>query len=147
MRITLRRMDRSTKFKVFWDAHGWEILLNTNFFKFKYLNFTPKKRNLKFLPCFVSCHFQYVVANVILYSKSLGSAQTIKLWPRTSSHCVGQPHAKKIDHVGMPNRRRTSPQTSALAVRHITIQRGSVRCGYVPRAFKLRFLRVKFKFF
>ena len=28
-----------------------------------------------------------VVAHVILYSKSLGSAQTVKFWPRTSSQC------------------------------------------------------------
>jgi hypothetical protein len=32
-----------------------------------------------------SCHFLYVVADIILYLKSLGSAETIKNWPRTSS--------------------------------------------------------------
>ena len=31
--------------------------------------------------------FQYVVAGIILFSKNLGSNQTAKFWPRTSSQC------------------------------------------------------------
>jgi hypothetical protein len=31
--------------------------------------------------------FQYVVADIILYSKSLRSAETEKFWSRTSSEC------------------------------------------------------------
>jgi hypothetical protein len=31
--------------------------------------------------------FRYVAADIILYSKSLGSAETVKIWPRTSSQC------------------------------------------------------------
>jgi hypothetical protein len=38
MRITLRRINRLTKFKVFWDAHSREILPKTKFY------FTPKKK-------------------------------------------------------------------------------------------------------
>ena len=32
--------------------------------------------------------FQYVVADVSLYPKSLSSAETVKFWPRTGSHYV-----------------------------------------------------------
>ena len=78
-------------------SKGFKLELSTIFWKsrfhiekrpsFKWLVFL--KENFEFPPTvtLIVVIFQYVVADIILYSKSLGSAQTVKFWPRTSSLC------------------------------------------------------------
>ena len=68
--------------RVFQSRFSWSVL---EFLK-KILN--SRQQN--------SLHFQYVVVDIILYSKSLDSAETVKFWPGTSSQ-YGTPAGKPSD--------------------------------------------------
>ena len=51
------------------------LLLKTRVLKINFLN--SRQKLYQFLPFLIAC--------IIFFSKSLGSAQTVKFWPRTSS--------------------------------------------------------------